>query len=38
MSALRDLGCDLAQGYLFSRPLGADQFDVKLRALIAAGP
>ena len=30
--ALRDLGCDQAQGYLFGRPVSADMFAVKLIA------
>ena len=25
--ALKDLGCDLAQGYFFSRPVPGDEFD-----------
>ena len=25
--ALKDLGCDLAQGYFFSRPIPGDEFD-----------
>jgi EAL domain-containing protein (putative c-di-GMP-specific phosphodiesterase class I) len=29
---LRDLGCDLGQGYLYSRPVSADQVEALLRA------
>ena len=38
---LREMGCDLAQGYLFSRPVPADQVDVLLRGgggLLDAAP
>jgi EAL domain-containing protein (putative c-di-GMP-specific phosphodiesterase class I) len=29
---LLEMGCDVAQGYLISRPLGAERFDAWLRA------
>ena len=32
LAALRGLGCDLAQGFLFGRPLGADGITALLRA------
>ncbi|MNL71338.1 putative cyclic-di-GMP phosphodiesterase AdrB [compost metagenome] len=31
-SILRDLGCDILQGYAFSRPLAAADFEAFLRA------
>jgi EAL domain-containing protein (putative c-di-GMP-specific phosphodiesterase class I) len=31
--ALRDMGCDIAQGYVISRPLPADQFDAWLETV-----
>jgi diguanylate cyclase (GGDEF)-like protein len=34
LEALRDLGCNGAQGYLFAKPMCADEFE----ALLAAGP
>jgi diguanylate cyclase (GGDEF)-like protein len=34
LDALRDLGCDGAQGYLFAAPMSASEFE----ALLAAGP
>lgn len=30
LAALRDMGCDIAQGYYFSRPVPADEFEVFL--------
>ena len=27
LEALRSLGCDTAQGYLFSRPIGAEEIE-----------
>ena len=35
-SALRRLGCDQAQGFWFSRPVPADEFDVVANRLVAA--
>jgi len=32
LAALRELGCDLAQGYLFGKPLGASGISAVLRA------
>jgi len=32
--ALRDMGCDIAQGYVISRPLPADQFDAWLETVM----
>jgi EAL domain-containing protein (putative c-di-GMP-specific phosphodiesterase class I) len=31
LADLRAMGCDVAQGYLFHRPLGADQIAALLR-------
>jgi EAL domain-containing protein (putative c-di-GMP-specific phosphodiesterase class I) len=36
-SALADLGCELAQGYLYARPADADTIGVLLRAGVPAG-
>jgi EAL domain-containing protein (putative c-di-GMP-specific phosphodiesterase class I) len=35
--ALRALGCDLGQGYYFSRPVGEDRLDAAIARLSAAG-
>jgi EAL domain-containing protein (putative c-di-GMP-specific phosphodiesterase class I) len=35
---LVEMGCDIAQGYLISRPLGSDRFDVWLAARTVCAP
>jgi diguanylate cyclase (GGDEF)-like protein/PAS domain S-box-containing protein len=35
--ALADLGCSLAQGYLFGRPVAADQLDLRASGLVGGG-
>ena len=35
VSALKEMGCDVIQGYYFSRPLPADEFERFLKPKIA---
>ena len=34
MLALKDMGCDIAQGYLFSRPIPPEEFEAFIRKSI----